>query len=116
MTFPGRVQVAFALQKTGCQLLFQDGQLADFLANRADLGAQQVAHMGASFALVALQDEQLANLRERETQLLGAANEVQAVDVFGMEQAKSAFGPRWAFEELLLFVKPDGVDSQAGLL
>jgi hypothetical protein len=68
------------------------------------------------FAVILLEDEQFANLSERETQLLRAANELNPRDIFPMEQPKSAFGSLRPVEELLLFVEADGVHAQAGLV
>lgn len=64
MAIPCRFEVTFAVTKSPDQLILKNPKLPDFLPNRADLFAQQIADVGARFSLVLLKEEQLANLRK----------------------------------------------------
>jgi hypothetical protein len=71
--------------------------------------------MRTCFVTIALKDQQFANFGKREPQLLSVPDESNASDVLRREQTKAAFGSRWPFQQLLSFIKPDGVDAYAGL-
>lgn len=67
-------QSPFAFSKIRGQLLVQAHELPDFSADDADLGSQQVANVRACVVL-ALEDEQFANFRKREPELLRTPDE-----------------------------------------
>jgi hypothetical protein len=56
--------------------------------------------MGASLALIMLlEDQQLADFRERKPRLLGTPDELNPLNVVRIEEAEAAFGPRRALQE-----------------
>src|SRR5579863_3337461 len=72
--------------------------------------------MLAGFNTVALQDEEFSNFLEGKTKILGLTNEFQRLDLVWTEKSEAALGPRRAFQQTLLFVEPNGVYSEPGLL
>ncbi len=73
-------------------------------------------NMGTCFALSLLQGQQFPNFPKRESQLLCAPDESNPSNILRAEQTKAPFGAWRSPEKPLLFVEPDGVDAQAGLL
>lgn len=72
--------------------------------------------MRAGLNLLTLEEQQLANLLEREPKPLCALDEPDPLDVPRAEQTKAALGSRRPLQEALLFIESDGIDSQTGLL
>ncbi len=96
-------------------MLFENTELPDLICDQAELGAQQIAHMVARFAVFPMQKQQFSNLGKRKSQLLSAPDELNPSDVRGLKESKAAFGPRRPFEEALLLIEANRVDAQAGL-
>jgi hypothetical protein len=65
--------------------------------------------------LVVLKNQQFSDLGKGEPQLLGAPDELNPLNVARAEQSKTTLGPGRAFEQPLLFVKPDRIHTQPGL-
>jgi len=63
-----------------------------------------------------VQEQELSNFLKGKTKILGLANEFQRLDFVRTEEPEATLGPSRAFQQTLLFVEPNGVYSEPGLL
>lgn len=80
----------------------------------AEFGGDEVADVGAGVAGVALDREEFADFMERETEVLGFADEFEVGDFAVAIETIAGGGSRGAGQEARFFVEADSVDGEAG--
>lgn len=112
-----RVSLGSELSPAFPQITFQTRlQLREFpqlAAHGDDFVAQQVAHMGTGLSVVAPENQKLANLGERKTQLLGLGDEIEVAHRTFVEEAKAAFTPKHSRQQAPPLVKADCMNAEA---
>ncbi len=105
---------AVALTQSNLQALFQSPQFSDLLLNAGQLVFKQFLNVRARGNILAAQNEQFTDLVQRETQLLGFANEPESLKFLRAEQAKATLSPGSTLQQSRSFVKSDRVDAEPG--
>ena len=59
-------QLTLALAQTLRQLLFQNCEFGDFMAYRRNLCSQQISHVRTGLSIVAAENQQFTDFRERK--------------------------------------------------